>query len=231
MSQLFDLIHGAGSDAWYWHLVAGRLRAAGHEVVTPDLPCADDRAGLDEYVRVVLDSLGDRRGAVVAAQSLAGFTAPLVCGPASARLLVLVNAMVPYPGEPPGEWWDNTGWQGPPLDTEQDLADVFLHDLPPALAAEAKRRARDQSGTPFEKPWPLQAWPGVPTRALVGRDDRFFTAGFQRRVLRERLSLVPDEIGGGHLLALSRPGEVAERLVAWARAPETAPVPRFSGPT
>ena len=40
---------GAGSDGWYRHLVALRLRARGHDVVAPDLPCDDDTAGLVEY--------------------------------------------------------------------------------------------------------------------------------------------------------------------------------------
>ena len=33
-----------------------------------------------------------------------------------------------------------------------------------------------------------------------------------RRVVRERLGIVPDEMDGGHLVALSRPKELAERL-------------------
>ena len=39
-------------------------------------------------------------------------TAPLVCARVPAELLVLVAAMVPAPGEPPGDWWQNTGWAG-----------------------------------------------------------------------------------------------------------------------
>jgi hypothetical protein len=36
-------------------------------------------------------------------QSLAGFIAPLVCERAPVKLLVLLNAMVPVPGETAGE--------------------------------------------------------------------------------------------------------------------------------
>ncbi len=74
----YVLVHGAGNDAWYWHLVEPELRAAGHDVVAPDLPCDDDRAGFAEYADVVVDAIGDRRDLVVVAQSLGGFTAPLV---------------------------------------------------------------------------------------------------------------------------------------------------------
>ena len=33
-----------------------------------------------------------------------------------------------------------------------------------------------------------------------------------RRVVHERLGITPDEIDGGHLVALSRPKELADRL-------------------
>jgi pimeloyl-ACP methyl ester carboxylesterase len=50
---------------------------------------------------------------------------------------------------------------------------------------------------------------------LQGRDDRFFPVEFQRRVVRERLGITPDEMPGGHLLALSQPEELARRLEAY----------------
>jgi pimeloyl-ACP methyl ester carboxylesterase len=65
--------------------------------------------------------------------------------------------------------------------------------------------------TPMEHPWPL-AWPDVPTRVLIGRDDRMFPAEFQLRVANERLGLDGDVIPGGHIVALSHPAEVADRL-------------------
>ena len=75
----FVLIHGAGDVGWYWHLLEAELRARGHDTVAPDLPCEDDAAGLPEYAEAVVDAIGDRTDLVVAAQSLGGFTAPLVC--------------------------------------------------------------------------------------------------------------------------------------------------------
>src|SRR6185295_2795990 len=95
----YVLIHGAGSDSWYWHLVAPELRARGHDVVTPDLPCDDDSAGLAEYADVVVNAIGDRSGVILVAQSMAGFTAPLVCTRIAVDLIVLVAAMIPAPGE------------------------------------------------------------------------------------------------------------------------------------
>jgi pimeloyl-ACP methyl ester carboxylesterase len=167
------------------------------------------------------------------AQSMAWFTAPLVCQRVPVDLMVLLAAMVPAPGESPGDWWDNTGWEqarreqnqrdGRDPDAEVDVIADFLHDVPPDVVADAMARGeRSQSGTPFEKPWPLAAWPDVPTRVLICRDDRFFPADFMRRVARERLGITPDEMDGGHVPALSRPRDLADRLVAyrsqWERA-------------
>jgi len=93
----YVLIHGAGSDSWYWHLVTPELRARGHDVVAPDLPSDDDRAGLPEYADAVVDAIGDRTDLVVVGQSMGGFTAPMVCARVQASLLILVAAMIPRP--------------------------------------------------------------------------------------------------------------------------------------
>jgi hypothetical protein len=52
---------------------------------------------------------------------------------------------------------------------------------------------------------------------MAPRDDRFFPLTFQRRVTKERLGLEVDEIDGGHLPMLSRPTELAGRLIELAR--------------
>jgi len=222
----YVLIPGAGSDSWYWHLVTPQLRERGHDVVAVDLPCADDSAGLAEYVDVVVDAIGDRRDLVLVAQSMAGFTAPLVCERVPVALLVLVAAMVPLPGEAPGDWWANTGWEqakraaavrdGRDPD-DGDPVTAFLHDVPEAVAAESANHLQPQSETPFTKPWPGTGWPSVPTRFLLCRDDRFFPADFQRRVVSSRLGIVPDELPGGHLPALARPDELVDRLEGYRR--------------
>lgn len=221
----FVLMPGAGGSAWYWHLVVPELRRRGHDAVAVDLPGDDPSAGLSEYADAVVAAIGARTNLVLVAQSFAGFSAPLVCDRVSVDLLVLLNAMVPSPGESPGDWWANTGHEqarreqaerdGRTIGGEQDLLDaLFFHDVPPDVTAEAARWERDQSMTPFEKPWPVRTWPDVPTRFLLCREDRFFPAEFQRRIVRDRLGITPDEMPGGHLVALSRPTELADRLEA-----------------
>lgn len=217
----YALIHGAGSDSWYWHLVEPELRARGHDVVAPDLPCEDDSAGLREYTTTAVDALAghDPSDVVLVAQSLGGFTAPLVCERVPVRLMILVAAMVPQPGELLGDWWENTRWEQSRREQERngttpigmdDVEALFFHDVPADVKAEAMHHERNQSGTPMGERWPLPAWPDVPTRFVLCRDDRFFPADFQRRVARERLGITADEIDGGHLPALSRPKDLVE---------------------
>jgi pimeloyl-ACP methyl ester carboxylesterase len=183
----YVLIHGAGSDSWYWHLVVPELRDRGHDILAVDLPSDDDSAGLAEYTDTVVDAIGDRTDLILVAQSMAGFTAPLVCDRVPVMLMALVAAMVPLPGEAPGDWWANTGQEharraqaerdGRSIEGEFDVEEEFFHDVAPDVVADAfAHGARAQSGTPFEKPWPLDAWPPVPTRFLLCRNDRFFTA-------------------------------------------------------
>ncbi len=211
----FVLIHGAGDVGWYWHLVSAQLREHGHDVVAPDLPCDDASAGLPEYADAVVGAIGDRTDLVVVAQSAGGFTAPLVCDRVSVRVLVLVAPMIPVPGEAPADYWTNTRYEDEVRERYDDVIALFYQDVPPELASEALKRGRTQSEARMAEPSPLKAWPDVPTRVLLCRDDRLFPADFVRRVARERLGITPDEVDGGHTPALSRPKELANRLEAY----------------
>jgi len=206
----FALIHGGGGSAWDWHLVAPELHDHGHDPVAVDLPSEDDSAGWSEYADTVVQAVDDRNDVVVVGHSLGGFTAPLVCARAPVKLLVLVAAMIPSPGELFADWWTNAGYE------ESGDDDVFYHDVPLELAAEARRRERKEASKALREPWPLDAWPDTPTRYLLCRDDRMFPAAWARRHARERLGLEPDEMDGGHYVGLSRPRELADRLAAYA---------------
>ena len=217
------LINRASSGSWYWHRVVPLLLGRGHQVVAPDLPIDDDAAGLEEYADAVVAAIDDRRDLILVAQSMAGFTASIVCTRLPVDLLILAAAMVPRPNESPEKWWETPGYTdarresdarlGLPAGNAFDALTIFLHDVPDEVAAEAMRRSeRRQSDTPFLKPWPLAAWPDVPTEFLLCRDDRFFPAAFMRRVVKERLDITPDVMERGHLPALAHPTELVERL-------------------
>lgn len=222
----YVLIPGAGGSDWYWHRLVPELRARGHDAVAVDLPADDDSAGLARYADVAVEAIGDRDDPIVVAQSMGTYTATLVCERVPVRLLVLLNAMIPAPGESAGVWWESTGQEAAMRENAErlglgevsldDFETLFGHDVPPDVWAESATHSRDQSGTPFGEPWPLDAWPRVPTRVLLSRGDRLFPADFQRRVARDRLRIEPDEMDGGHLVALSRPTELAERLDLYA---------------
>lgn len=207
------LIHGAGDAGWYWHLVEAELRAHGHHTVAPDLPCDDDAAGLTEYADTVVTAAGDRTGLIVVGQSLGGFVAPLVADRLPVDRVDLVAPMIPAPGEAPADYWANTRYE-----PAGAFDDVFYQDVPAGLVAEAARHARRQSEARLGEPSPLRAWPDVPTRVLLCRDDRLLPPDHLRRVARERLGVTPDEIDGGHTPALSRPGELAAYLTGSAGA-------------
>jgi pimeloyl-ACP methyl ester carboxylesterase len=213
----YAFIHGAGDVGWYWHLVEAELRPRGHDTVAMDLPVDDDSAGLSDYADVVVDAIGDRRDVVLVAQSFGGYTAPIVAERVATRLLVLVAAMVPSPGESANEMLANTGYKSAWKGDRSDLT-IFYHDVLPVLAKEAMARSRRQSETPGRQAWPLAAWPTVPTRFVACRDDRMFPEKWLRRVARDRLGVKPDGISSGHTPALSRPRELAAMLDGYLAA-------------
>ncbi|GAA3862619.1 alpha/beta fold hydrolase [Leifsonia kafniensis] len=217
----YVLIPGAGGAAWYWSRVLPHLRTAGHDAEAVDLPGDDDTAGLTEYARLVEEAIGHSKHVVLVAQSLGGFTAPLAAGHPAVRELILVNAMVPVPGETPGAWWENTGWEQAreqaALDggysTEIDLDTYFLHDISPDVATEGEQYQRPEANAVFGSTCDFVEWPSIPVRVLSGRDDRFFPLDFQRQVARDRLGIEPDVVPGGHLVALANPRGVADYLL------------------
>jgi pimeloyl-ACP methyl ester carboxylesterase len=221
----FILVPGAGGMAWYWHRVAPLIRAAGHHAIAVDLPGDDKRCGLAAYADIVIRAIAERSDVILVAQSLAGFTIPLVCVRAPVRMLVFVNAMIPKPGETAGAWWGATGAveareqaavrRG--YSTEFDIATYFLHDVPRDVLGAGPEQPREEAETVFGEPCLFERWPDIPIHVLAGRDDRFFPIEFQRRVARERLGKDVEEILGGHLVALSNPEELTARLLAYEK--------------
>ena len=209
----YALVHGAGDVGWYWHLVEDELRRRGHRTVAPDLPIEDDDATLLDNARVVTDAIAatyDGGELIVVGQSWGGYIAPIVAELAEADRLVLVAPMIPRPGETAGEMWIATGWVYP-----GDEADAFYHDVDPTLAAAAMSRERHQTEETGREPWPLAAWPTIPTHVIIGRDDRFFPAQWLRGVVQDRLGIEPDELASGHTPALSQPRELVSVMESY----------------
>jgi pimeloyl-ACP methyl ester carboxylesterase len=230
----YTLIPGGGGDPWEWHRLVPELATRGHDAIAVRLPAENDTAGWSEYADTVVDAIGDRADVILVAASMGGFTAPIVCTRRRVDLLVLLNAMIPRLGETFNEWAANTGSGSARREYHTSLglsaveagddAVVYYHDLPPELRAEAQARTwQGQSATPLDEPWPLGSWPDVPTRVMSSRHDRMFPFDFQRRVARERLGLEVEPIDGGHMVALSNPAELANRLDAYGLAVQHQP--------
>ena len=217
----YVLIPGAGGAAWYWHRVIPLLQAAGHEAIAVQLPGPDPRAGLPEYADLIVSAIDGRDDVVLVAASIGGFTAPLVAEKVPIRSLVLVNAMIPVPGETPGAWWSNTGSEQARdaaareggYGTDFDLSVYFLHDVPPEVLASGEDQQFPEADAVFGSVCDFAAWPDVPIRVAVGAGDRFFPASFQQRVARERLGIEADVLPGGHLIALAQPAPLAGYLL------------------
>jgi pimeloyl-ACP methyl ester carboxylesterase len=222
----FVLVPGAGGMAWHWHRVAPLIRAAGHEAIAIDLPGDDRNSGLEVYADIVIRAIAKRSDVILVAQSLAGFTAPLVCARAPVRMVVFVNAMIPEPGETAGAWWSATaavqarkqaatrrGYAA-----EFDVGTYFLHDVPLDVLRTGPVQLRGEADTVFGEPCCFERWPDIPIHVLAASDDRFFPVEFQRRVARGRLGKEVEEIPGGHLVALSNPERLTACLLAHERS-------------
>jgi pimeloyl-ACP methyl ester carboxylesterase len=222
----YVLVPGAGGSAWYWHRVVAELTRRGHHAVALELPGADPSAGLEEYGDLIVGAAAGLGNPVtLVAQSLGAFSAPLACDRVEVEELVLVNPMIPVPGETAGQWWDSVGWRAAaramarrearPEPDVADLETLFFHDLPPELLElmRANPEAATESGAVFAEPWPLPSWPDVPTRVLSANEDRLFPVELQRAVARTRLGLDIEALPGGHLVALSQPAPLTDRII------------------
>jgi pimeloyl-ACP methyl ester carboxylesterase len=226
---IFVLVPGAGGGTAFWQLLIPELKARGHDAVAVDLPTGDESAGLAEYADTIVGTAHGLGPVVLVAQSMGGYSAPMACDRLPVELLILLNAMVPAPGESPGDYWRNTGQsqaaaeyaasEGRPADF--DVIRTFFHDVPPEITAEFMAAGEPpQADKPFGQAWPLTEWPAVPIRFVAGREDRLFPLAFQQRVAKERLGIEVDDVPGGHCSALSQPVALAEQLVSYL--PNTA---------
>ena len=225
-SSTFILVPGAGGDPLYWDIVVPLLRDAGHEAIAVRLPAGEDGAGLAEYADVIVAAMGDRPDVVLVAQSMGAFSAPMAAvARGGVARIALVAPMIPAPGETPGEFWKATGQdeasralavaEGRDPDAPFDLHEMFLHDVPADVAERLLAHGEGgDEGASWDDPWPLEAWPDVPTTVIAGARDRLFPLEYRRGLARDRLGL--DDVAvidSGHLPALSRPADLVRLLV------------------
>jgi alpha-beta hydrolase superfamily lysophospholipase len=107
----YALIPGGGGDPWEWHRLVPELVSRRHDAIAIRLPSEDDTAGWSEYADTVVEAIGDRADVILVAASMGGFTAPIVSTRRPVDLLVLLNAMIPVPGETFNAWGVEHGFR------------------------------------------------------------------------------------------------------------------------
>ena len=224
----FLLIHGACHGGWCWDLVADHLRAAGHRVLAPDLPCDSLDAGLQEYADVATAALGAAsQDVVVVGHSLGALVVPLVALRVPVRRIVMLAGLLGAPGASMADLSavdsDRDQHLGPEdieIDSERRFrftaagaSRALYHDCPSELAVAAAGRLRFQRSM-WTQVAHFDAWPDCERVAITCTQDRVVNPAWSDRVARERLGVEPLQMAGGHSPFLSRPAELARVLAA-----------------
>jgi pimeloyl-ACP methyl ester carboxylesterase len=229
----FVLVHGAWNGAHGMRLVRRRLQAHGHEVFTPSLTGIGERvhlAGpqidLTTHVHDVVNTIlyEDLTEIVLLGFSYGGMVVSGALDHVGDRVrhLVLLDAFVPHDGDsvrsllgagPPAPIALGEPWAVP--------ATVRRYD-DPEEAAFAAARSSPHPAACFTEPVrlarPLEEWPFSRTyvRATADGPDAPGTAAFEAAVARVKGSPAwrYAEIATNHMIAINRPDELVELLLA-----------------
>jgi pimeloyl-ACP methyl ester carboxylesterase len=225
----FVLVHGHWHGPWCWELVEERLLAAGHEVVSPTLPCERREAGCTANAQAVGDAASRslQRPLVLVGHSAGGMTIPLVADPLDASHLVFVASLLPTPGKTMDQQFAEEPIIDPAftfVDAGDGLSHVpaddairfFYHDCDPPAAQMAAARLRRQTLTPLTEVTPLGAWPAIAKTYVACRFDRVIQPRWQLTAPKERLGATIVPLDSGHSPMLSRPEELTEILLRTA---------------
>jgi pimeloyl-ACP methyl ester carboxylesterase len=201
----FSLVHGAWGGGWLWDSVRAELEVRGHVVHTPDLPCEDLAAGVDEYAAAV------PAADVLVGYSLGGLTIPHVEAGRHVFLTALVGGTLDswedifVPGFGDARVRDELG-----RSYYADLAEAVRElQIPPEQASLAVRLRRQ---APYDAP------PAQVERAayIVCAQDAVIRPEWQRHLARDVLGVEPLELDAGHSPMLECPEELALLLDALA---------------
>jgi pimeloyl-ACP methyl ester carboxylesterase len=227
----FVLVHGAYHGAWCWDLVTPELEGRGHSALAVDLPASDPAAGLEEYARVIEESVSGVEDPVLVGHSMGGVPLPLVASRVPVRELIFVCALVPQPGlsmnvlrasEPVDGTYELESPEFTDLGDgvwmvgEGTARELFFNGVPAEVADWAVANLRPQCYKVFRDPLPLDVWPAVDSAYILCKGDRAVNPEWGRLVARERLGVEPIELEGGHSPELEQPAKLADALVTAA---------------
>jgi pimeloyl-ACP methyl ester carboxylesterase len=223
----FVLIHGAWHGGWCWERLAAELRQRGHDSIAPDLPIEDGTATFNRYADAVLAEMpSGGEGVVVVGHSLGAMVVPLVAATRPVEAMVMLCGVVPNPRAMP---WDDApamaapGITAPMAKTEDggmywpdgvSATAAMYGRCTPEDAAWAFERLRVQnSGSLWDRPYPLDRLPAGRWLSIATSDDRMVLPDYVRHVARERLGVDALEIPGDHSPFLGDPSGLADTLV------------------
>jgi pimeloyl-ACP methyl ester carboxylesterase len=199
-----------------------RLRAAGQDVVAPDLPYDDPRTTYAQRVAPALEALaGAGEPVVVVGHSLAAGYAPLVAAAVPAAQLIhlcpaptgpFANAGAPMRASREGFPFPPDRPDGTSVWDAGSAIAAMYHRLEPATA-----RALATSLRPGSSPadaYPLTAPPEVPTSVIYARYDEFFDPAWSAWIAREVAGVEPIELDTGHFPMFEDPDRLTEILLA-----------------
>jgi pimeloyl-ACP methyl ester carboxylesterase len=223
------LVHGAFAESSSWDAVIDPLLEAGH----PLIAAANPLRSLASDAAAVADVVRSAEGPVVlAAHSYGGAVISNVPADAGDIVgLVYANGFAPEPGEhcfqlaamfPGSMLGPETSRPVSRSDGTTDLYvaadsfhDIFCQDVPAPQAARmavTQRPATQEALTEPSGEQPL--WKHVPSRFLIGEDDRIIPAALQRymaeRAHAHRTLEIP---GASHAITVSHPGAIADQIM------------------
>jgi pimeloyl-ACP methyl ester carboxylesterase len=240
----FLLVHGAWHSAACWHRTAGLLEAAGHRVLTPDLPghgaeaVSASRVSLRHQVAALVEQLSDTAGPFhVVAHSMAGVPATVAVSQAPAHVasLTYLAAFLPRPGDSVFGLMAANRAHEPLTRIElamhlsqdkrtctvatDEAAELFYHDLPAEEAVALAQQLQPQSTLVLAADAHFDALPlaAIPRSYIACRRDRVLPFHHQQRMLQRVGALAWRVLDSDHSPFHSRPFELADLLQATCR--------------
>ncbi|MBZ9936914.1 alpha/beta hydrolase [Mesorhizobium sp. BR1-1-16] len=229
------LVHGAFSSGLVWGHVAARLQAAGHAVVTVELPgrpsnpMASDKVSLELYRDTVLGALNNAAcPAILVGHSFAGIVIAAAAeqAPEKIKTLVFVAAYLPQDGDSllSLAQQDHDARIGPHLTIDKEhgiavvdyaaRAELFANDGPAPLKAKLPDLILDEPVAPLVTPVHVtEARFGQVEKVYVHTNlDQVISPAFQGRMVGRMPVRNSVTLQTGHLPFLTDPDGVATAI-------------------